>query len=76
MEVRGTNLYFPFCIQVWLGPNAVLAFHREGYTWSSISAKDLAEILTYSGFYKLAAKYVKFGTMEMLRSAFIQLSGT
>ena len=57
-----------------MGPNAVLAFKREGYTWSDIGIKDLAEILTYPGFYKLAAKYVKFGTMEMIRSAIISLS--
>ena len=57
-----------------MGPNAVLAFKREGYTWSDIGIKDLSEILTYPGFYKLAAKYVKFGTMEMIRSAIISLS--
>ena len=34
----------------------------------------MKEILTYPGFYKLAVKYVKFGTMEMVRSAFISLS--
>ena len=60
--------------QVWLGPNAVLAFKREGYNWSDIGLGDLSEILTYPGFYRLAAKYVKFGSMEMLRSAFISLS--
>ena len=53
--------------QVWLGPNAVLAFKREGYRWSDVSLKDLKEILTYPGFYKLAVKYVKFGSMEMVR---------
>ena len=67
-------LCFSF-FQVWLGPNAVLAFKREGYKWSDINLKDLTEILTYRGFYKLAAKYVKFGSMEMLRSIFISLSG-
>ena len=65
-----TNIVF----QVWLGPNAVLAFKREGYNWSDIGLRDLSEILTYPGFYRLAAKYVKFGSLEMLRSAFISLS--
>merc|ERR1712037_301939 len=60
--------------EVWLGPNAVLAFKREGYRWSDVSLKDLKEILTYPGFYKLAVKYVKFGSMEMVRSAFISLT--
>ena len=52
---------------MWLGPNAVLAFKREGYRWSDVSLKDLKEILTYPGFYRLAVKYVKFGSMEMVR---------
>ena len=69
------NIIFFHFFQVWLGPNAVLAFKREGYKWSDINLKDLTEILTYRGFYKLAAKYVKFGSMEMLRSIFISLSG-
>lgn len=60
--------------EVWLGPNAVLAFKREGYRWSDVSLKDLKEILTYPGFYRLAVKYVKFGSMEMVRSAFISLT--
>ena len=58
---------------VWLA-NAVLAFKREGYKWSDISLIDLKEILSYPGFYRLAGKYLKFGTMEVLRSAFISLS--
>ena len=51
---------------VWLGPNAVLAFKREGYRWSDVGLKDLMEILTYPGFYRLALKYAKFGSMEMV----------
>ena len=44
-----------------------MAFKREGYRWSDVSLKDLKEILTYPGFYRLAVKYVKFGSMEMVR---------
>ena len=51
---------------MWLGPNAVLAFKREGYRWSDVGLKDLVEILTYPGFYRLALKYAKFGSMEMV----------
>jgi len=29
---------------VWLGPNAVLAFSREGYNWSTINQEDICEI--------------------------------
>ncbi len=32
---------------VWLGPNAVLAFQREGYRWRDVNVKDLAEILRF-----------------------------
>ena len=61
--------------QVWLGPNAVLAFKREGYSWFDISFKDLFEVLKYPGFYKLAAKYIRYGSSEIIRSIIISLSG-
>ncbi|HEY2880893.1 MAG TPA: L-2-hydroxyglutarate oxidase, partial [Pirellulales bacterium] len=50
------------------GPNAVLAFAREGYRKRDISIRDLAETLTYPGFLRLAAKYWKTGAGEMWRS--------
>ena len=62
-------------LQVWLGPNAVLAFHREGYGWSDISLGDLRDVLSFPGFYRLAAKYAGFGASEMIKSWFMRLSG-
>lgn len=53
--------------EVWAGPNAVLAFAREGYQRWKINPKDLLEILGYSGFWKLAAQYWKMGLAEMYR---------
>ena len=50
------------------GPNAVLAFAREGYTRSTVNFLELAEVLSYPGFIKLAAKYWRAGTGEMWRS--------
>jgi (S)-2-hydroxyglutarate dehydrogenase len=50
------------------GPNAVLAFSREGYTWSKINAYDMVESLTFPGFWKLAWKYYDEGLKEMVRS--------
>ena len=50
------------------GPNAVLAFAREGYTRSTVNFLELAEILSYPGFIKLAAKYWRAGAGEMWRS--------
>jgi L-2-hydroxyglutarate oxidase LhgO len=52
---------------VWLGPNAVLAFSREGYSFSTINVGDLFETLTYSGFIRLAGKYLSTGMGEMYR---------
>ncbi|NVK48922.1 MAG: L-2-hydroxyglutarate oxidase [Cyclobacteriaceae bacterium] len=50
------------------GPNAVLAFRREGYKKSQISLSELAESLAWPGFQKVAAKYWKTGFGELYRS--------
>ena len=50
------------------GPNAVLAFAREGYRKTDINLRDLLETLTFSGFRKLALKYWRVGAGEMWRS--------
>jgi L-2-hydroxyglutarate oxidase len=50
------------------GPNAVLAFKREGYKKTSFSVKDSLEIFTYGGFIKLIKPYWKMGFGEMARS--------
>ncbi len=50
------------------GPNAVLAFAREGYKKTDVNLADLAESLTYPGFIKMAAKHWRMGMGEMWRS--------
>ncbi|MBX2969271.1 MAG: L-2-hydroxyglutarate oxidase [Cyclobacteriaceae bacterium] len=50
------------------GPNAVLAFRREGYSKSQIHLGELAESLAWPGFQKVAFKYWKTGMGEMYRS--------
>lgn len=50
------------------GPNAVLAFRREGYKKSDINLSELAESLAWPGFQKVAMKYWKTGMGEMYRS--------
>jgi (S)-2-hydroxyglutarate dehydrogenase len=50
------------------GPNAVLAFKREGYSHKDFSANDILEMVAYSGFWKMAAKYYKMGIGEFYRS--------
>jgi L-2-hydroxyglutarate oxidase len=50
------------------GPNAVLAFQREGYKKSDINIAELLESLAWPGFQKVAAKYWRTGFGEMYRS--------
>jgi (S)-2-hydroxyglutarate dehydrogenase len=50
------------------GPNAVLAFAREGYRKTDLNLGDLAETLGFGGFRKLALKYWRMGAEEMWRS--------
>jgi L-2-hydroxyglutarate oxidase LhgO len=62
--------------EVWAGPNAVLAFAREGYSRTDFSPRQLAGTLLYRGFQKLAFKYLRTGLGEMWRdfskSAFLK----
>jgi L-2-hydroxyglutarate oxidase len=50
------------------GPNAVLAFKREGYKKTDISVRDSFAIFTFPGFLKLISKFWKMGIGEMYRS--------
>jgi (S)-2-hydroxyglutarate dehydrogenase len=52
---------------VWLGPNAVLAFAREGYGRLDVDLRDNLETFTYPGFWALARKYWQMGLEEMVR---------
>lgn len=52
---------------VWLGPNAVLAFAREGYGRLDLNPRDLFDALTYRGFGMLARKFWRTGLDEMYR---------
>jgi (S)-2-hydroxyglutarate dehydrogenase len=50
------------------GPNAVLAFKREGYKKTDFSLSDILEMKLYPGFWKMAAKFYKMGFQEFRRS--------
>jgi L-2-hydroxyglutarate oxidase LhgO len=52
---------------MWLGPNAVLAFAREGYRRRDVNLPDLWDALSYPGFQALARRYWRVGLDEMLR---------
>jgi (S)-2-hydroxyglutarate dehydrogenase len=51
-----------------LGPNAVLAFAREGYTRTTVNPRELLETLKWPGFRRLAAKHWRMGAEEMAGS--------
>ncbi len=50
------------------GPNAVLAFSREGYRKSDVRVRDLADALVFSGLWKFLGKYSNMCWMEVRRS--------
>lgn len=50
------------------GPNAVLAFKREGYKFTDFNFAETLETFIYPGFWKIAAKYGKTGLGEIHRS--------
>jgi L-2-hydroxyglutarate oxidase len=53
--------------EVWAGPNAVLAFARDGYGRSHFSPVDLAGTLRYRGFLRMAFRHWRAGAAEMWR---------
>jgi L-2-hydroxyglutarate oxidase len=50
------------------GPSAVLGLAREGYKKTDINLRELAEILSYPAFWKLAGKNWRMGIEEIKRS--------
>jgi L-2-hydroxyglutarate oxidase len=54
--------------RVEAGPNAVLAFCREGYRKRDVSLQSLWDYVSYSGFWNMASKYWKVGIYELYRS--------
>jgi L-2-hydroxyglutarate oxidase len=53
---------------VHAGPNAVLALRREGYRWSDITSRDVLDVLSFPGFWRLARHNVRTGAAEIGRS--------
>ncbi len=54
--------------QIEAGPNAVLAFAKEGYKWSNINVSEFMKIISYKGMWKLGKQYFGTGVSEMYRS--------
>jgi L-2-hydroxyglutarate oxidase len=53
---------------VHAGPNAVLATAREGYSWGRFRPRDVAEVATYPGLWRLARRNLRYGLTEVRRS--------
>lgn len=52
-----------------VGPNAVLAFKREGYRLSDISPPDMLDTLSYGGFWRMLAQNAASAASELTASA-------
>jgi L-2-hydroxyglutarate oxidase len=50
--------------EIWAGPNAVLAFAREGYRRRDVRGRELIETLTYPGLISLASEHWRSGVRE------------
>ena len=68
MPVLGVHFTRRINGSVEAGPNAVLAFAREGYKKTDVNLRDTLETFTYGGFWKMSAKYWKVGVSEQYRS--------
>ena len=51
--------------EVLIGPNAVLALAREGYTWGKVSVPDLIEVARTPAFWRFARRHWRTGIREM-----------
>ena len=55
---------------VTVGPNAVLAMAREGYSKTEFNFEDMWQTLSYKGFWPLISKHLKSGLSEAKNSVF------
>lgn len=51
--------------EVLVGPNAVLALAREGYTWATMSIGDMSEVARTPAFWRFARRHWRTGISEM-----------
>ena len=58
--------------RITVGPNAVLGFSRERHPRGSVTARDVAEYLTFPGMWRFARSNIRTGVDEMRSSLFPQ----
>jgi L-2-hydroxyglutarate oxidase len=68
MPVLGVHFTRMIDGTIHAGPNAVLSLKREGYRKTDIDLRDMTEVLTYSGFWKMVAAYPTTAIQELIRS--------
>jgi L-2-hydroxyglutarate oxidase len=54
--------------EVEAGPNAVLAFAREGYRFADVDVREVGRMLAYRGFRAMVRRHWRTGAHEMVRS--------
>jgi L-2-hydroxyglutarate oxidase LhgO len=62
--------------EVLIGPNAVLAFSRQGYALRDINVADVAGMLGHAGTRRLLARHWRFGLTALLREAVCPVQST
>jgi L-2-hydroxyglutarate oxidase LhgO len=55
---------------VWAGPSAMPSLAREGYSRSSVSGRDAAEVITWPGLLRFGKRYARMGATELWRDLF------
>jgi (S)-2-hydroxyglutarate dehydrogenase len=50
---------------VEVGPNAVLALRREGYRWRDVDVRDVGDIVSWPGFWRMAQQHWRTGITEV-----------
>jgi L-2-hydroxyglutarate oxidase LhgO len=56
--------------EVWVGPNAIPALSREGYTLGSVSLRDVGDMLGFGAFWRVAARHLATGLREAVHELF------
>jgi L-2-hydroxyglutarate oxidase LhgO len=69
MPFLGVHLTRKIDGTVWLGPNAVLALAREGYTYRDVEPRDIYDTFSWPGTYRMMRKHWRAGVDEVVRSA-------
>lgn len=68
MPFLGVHLTLMIDGSITIGPNAVIGWKREGYDRFNFSARDTLDLLSFSGFWKMAAKNIGSGLSELKNS--------